>query len=160
MNPERLRALLASVQRGDTSLEHAAEQLAQLPFAHSEHARVDTHRALRQGLPEAIFGLGKTPQQIAAIARTLRAAGQPALVTRVETVAAEAVLRELPDGDYDAEARVLWFGPAETPLVGQGTIAVVCAGTADLPVAREAAAVAKRLGNKVELIADVGVAGL
>jgi hypothetical protein len=160
MTPERLRALLVAVKRGEASPEDAAEQLAQLPFVDSEHARVDTHRALRQGLPEAIFGLGKTPQQIVSIVRVLRAARQSALVTRVEAAAAEQVLRELPEGDYEHEARVLWFGPAEVPLVGEGTIAVICAGTADLPVAREAAAVARRLGNKVELVADVGVAGL
>jgi hypothetical protein len=160
MNPERVRALLAAVQRGEVPIEDAVEELAQLPFVASEHARVDTHRALRQGMPEAVFGLGKTPEQIVSIVRTLRAAGQSALVTRVEPSAAREVLRELPEGDYEREARVLWFGPAETPLTSDGMIAVVCAGTADLPVAREAAAVARRLGNKTELIADVGVAGL
>jgi hypothetical protein len=111
-------------------------------------------------MPEVIFGLGKTPDQIASIARTLREAGQPALVTRVERGAAERVLALEPGGDYDARARLLWYGPPEVAVTGVGTIAVVCAGTADLPVAHEAAAVARKLGNEVELIADVGVAGL
>ncbi len=160
MNPDRVRALLEAVRSGQASPDEAFEALAQLPFVDNEHARVDTHRALRQGLPEVIFGLGKSAEQIAALVRTLLAAGQPALATRVEASAAQEVLRALPGGDYDSEARLLYYGPAEVPLIGTGTIAVVCAGTADLPVAREAAAVARRLGNKVELLADVGVAGL
>jgi len=160
MNAERLRALLDAVKAGELSTDDALERFAQLPFVTSEHARVDTHRALRQGMPEVIFGLGKTPEQIASIARTLREAGQHALVTRVERASADAVIAREPGGDYDEGARLLWYGPAEVAVTGAGTIAVVCAGTADLPVAREAAAVARRLGNKVELISDVGVAGL
>lgn len=81
-------------------------------------------------------------------------------MTRVERDAAHEVLAREPGGEYDAGARLLWYGPAEVAITGAGTICVVCAGTADLPVAREAAAVARVLGNKVELIADVGVAGL
>ncbi len=160
MHPSRVRALLEGVRSGATSLDAALEALAQLPFVEIEHARVDTHRALRQGLPECIFGPGKSPEQIAAIARELQRAGQPALVTRVEPAVARGVLERLPGAEYDAEARLLWLGPAEVELVGQGAIAVVCAGTADLPVAREALGVARRLGNKAELLADVGVAGL
>ncbi len=160
MHPDRVRALLEAVRAGELSTDEALERFAQLPFVTSEHARVDTHRALRQGMPEVVFGLGKTPEQVASIVRTLRDAGQTALVTRVEREAAGDVLAREPGGDYDAGARLLWYGPAEVAVTGVGTIAVVCAGTADLPVAREAAAVARRLGNKVELIADVGVAGL
>jgi NCAIR mutase (PurE)-related protein len=160
MNPDRVRALLEAVRSGALSTDDALERFAQLPFVASEHARVDTHRALRQGMPEVVFGLGKTPLQIASIVRTLREAGQTGLVTRVEPAAAGEVLRREPGGEYDAPARVLWYGPSDVAITGTGTIAVVCAGTADLPVAREAEAVARRLGNKVELIADVGVAGL
>jgi hypothetical protein len=160
MNPDRMRALLEAVRAGELSTDEALERFAQLPFVASEHARVDTHRALRQGMPEVVFGVAKTPQQIASIVRTLREAGQTALVTRVESAAAHVVLEREPGGDYDAGARVLWYGPREVAITGVGTIAVVCAGTADLPVAREAESVARRLGNKVELFADVGVAGL
>ena len=160
MHPEQVRALLDAVRAGELSTDAALERFAQLPFVTSLHARVDTHRALRQGMPEVVFGLGKTPEQIASIVRTLRSAGQTALVTRVEREATEDVLAREPGGEYDASARLLWYGPAEVAITGAGTIAVVCAGTADLPVAREAAAVAARLGNKVDLIADVGVAGL
>jgi pyridinium-3,5-biscarboxylic acid mononucleotide synthase len=160
MNPERVRALLEAVRAGELSTDDALERFAQLPFVANEHARVDTHRALRQGLPEVVFGVGKTPEQIASIVRTLRGAGQTGLVTRVERGAADEVLRREPGGDYDSVARLLWYGPSDVAITGLGTIAIVCAGTADLPVAREAEAVASRLGNKVELIADVGVAGL
>jgi NCAIR mutase (PurE)-related protein len=160
MDANRMRALLEAVRAGELSPDAALEHFAQLPFVASEHARVDTHRALRQGMPEIVFGLGKTPEQIASIVRTLRAAGQTGLVTRVERAVAHDVLCCEPGGDYDAEARVLWYGPSDVAITGIGTIAVVCAGTADLPVAREAEAVARRIGNKVELIADVGVAGL
>jgi NCAIR mutase (PurE)-related protein len=160
MNPERVRALLEAVRAGELSTDAALEHFAQLPFVANEHARVDTHRALRQGMPEVVFGLGKTPAQVASIVRTLREAGQTGLVTRVEPGVADDVLQREPGGDYDSGARVLWYGPSDVAITGVGTIAVVCAGTADLPVAREAEAVARRLGNKVELIADVGVAGL
>jgi hypothetical protein len=160
MDVNRMRALLEAVRAGELSPDAALERFAQLPFVASEHARVDTHRALRQGMPEVVFGLRKTPGQIASIVRTLRSAGQTGLVTRVEPEVASEVLETEPGGEYDAAARVLWYGPSDVAITGLGTIAVVCAGTADLPVAREAEAVARRLGNKVELLADVGVAGL
>ena len=160
MDRERLRELLESVRSGGTDIEGALEALAQLPFVDVPDARVDTHRALRHGLPEVVFAPGKTPTQIAAVARTLREAGQEVLATRVEADAAAAVLAELPSGEYDARSRLLWFGRAEVATIGKGTIAVVCAGTSDLPVANEAAEVAKRFGNKVDLLADVGVAGI
>lgn len=112
------------------------------------------------GLPEIIYGPGKTPEQIVQIVRALREHGQSALATRIDPDPAAQVLAVLPEGEYIADARLLWFGPAEVPVQGRGTIAVVCAGTSDLPVAREAAEVARRFGNKVEMLVDVGVAGL
>jgi NCAIR mutase (PurE)-related protein len=157
---ERARALLESVQRGDVAPDEALDRLAQPSFVENEHGRVDLHRALRQGMPEVIYGPGKTPIQIAGIVRALRRAEQTALATRITPEVAEAVLAELPDGEYLAEARLLWFGPSEVPVIGKGTIAIVCAGTSDLPVAWEAQEVARRFGNKVELLADVGVAGI
>jgi NCAIR mutase (PurE)-related protein len=131
-----------------------------LPFVDTPHARVDTHRALRKGLPEVVFGPGKTVEQIVGIVRVLLGEGQTVLATRVETDAAEAVLREIPGGEYDPAARLLWYGPAEVPVVGKGTIAIVAAGTSDSPVSLEAAGVALRFGNRVETLFDVGVAGL
>jgi NCAIR mutase (PurE)-related protein len=160
MSRDRIRELLENVRRGEVEVESALESLARLPFVDTTHARVDTHRALRQGIAEAVFGVGKTPEQIVDVVRALRDAGQDVLVTRVETEAAAVVTRELGDGDYDELARILWFGPAEVRIQGKGSIAVISAGTADAPVAAEAAVVAERFGNRVELLKDVGVAGI
>ncbi len=161
MNRDRLRELLISVKNGDLELEGALETLARLPFVDAVDARVDTHRALRQGLPEVVYGAGKTPLQIATAARVLREARQDVLVTRVEGDVAEALQAELDGiGVYDSASRLYWVGPAEVAVTGAGTIAVVSAGTADTPVAAEAAGVARHFGNKVEQLVDVGVAGL
>ena len=160
MDRERLRALLESVRRGELETEQALERLAHLPFVDTPHARVDTHRALRQGLPEVVYGQGKTPEQIAEVVRTQRAAHLDVLVTRLEADVAAALARLVPDGHYDPLARLGWFGPAEVPIRGKGTVLVVSAGTSDLPVAAEAVGVARRYGNRVELLQDVGVAGI
>jgi len=157
---DRLHALLDAVRDGRVAPEAALEQLARAPYADTGDSRIDVHRALRQGLPEVIYGAAKTPRQIVAAVRALLAHGQQALVTRVASEAAEQVLAELPGGEYVSEARLLCFGPPPPLSGGLGTVLVVCAGTADLPVAREAHEVARRFGNKVELLADVGVAGL
>ena len=148
------------MQRGEVEPEGAREELVNLPFVDTPHARVDTHRALRIGLPEVVFGPGKTAEQIAEIVRVLLGEGQSVLATRVETDVAEAVLREIPGCEYDPASRLLWYGPAEVPIVGKGTVAVVAAGTSDSPVSLEAAGVARRFGNRVETLFDVGVAGL
>jgi NCAIR mutase (PurE)-related protein len=155
-----MRALLLAVRRGEVEPEDALEDLVRLPFVDTPHARVDTHRALRKGLPEVVFGPGKTAEQIVGIVRVLLEERQTVLATRLEREMAEAVLGELPAGEYDEVARLLWYGPAEVPIVGKGTVAVVAAGTSDLPVALEAAGVAIRFGNRVETLFDVGVAGL
>jgi NCAIR mutase (PurE)-related protein len=160
VNRERARELLGAVQRGELQPEEALEALARLPFVDVPDARVDTHRALRHGLPEVVFAPGKTPRQIGAIVDALRESEQDVLVTRVEAEVAAEVGAAVGGGDYDPVARILWFGPAEVATLGKGSIAVVSAGTADLPVAAEAAAVARRFGNEVETLADVGVAGI
>jgi len=160
MNREQVRLLLERLRQGDIEVDDAVESLARLPFVDVPGARVDTHRALRAGLPEVVYAPGKTVQQIVDIVRALRESGQDVLATRVEAEVAGPVCAGLGAGDYDAQARLLWFGPAEVAALGKGSIAVVCAGTSDLPVAAEAAGVARRFGNKVELLVDVGVAGL
>jgi hypothetical protein len=160
MNRDRVRALLHAVRQGEVDPEQALESLARLPFVDVADARVDTHRALRHGLPEVVYAPGKTPEQIAAIAAALRDAGQDVLVTRVDAGLAAALARAIPAASYDERARLLWLGPENVPEVGKGTIAVVCAGTADVPVAAEAVGVARRFGNRVETLFDVGVAGL
>jgi NCAIR mutase (PurE)-related protein len=160
MNREDTRRLLEAIRRGEVEIDDALESLARPPFVDVEGARVDTHRALRAGLPEVVYAPGKTPEQIIEIVSALRDVGQDVLVTRVDTEVAEAVRGVLPVGDHDEVGRLLWFGPAEVAMLGKGNIAVVCAGTSDLPVAAEAAGVARRFGNKVEMLVDVGVAGL
>lgn len=160
MDRDRLRALLQQVREGELEPEAALEALARWPFADTEHARIDTHRALRHGLPEVVYGPGKSPAQIVEAVGVLRDAGQTVLATRVEPAVAAAVQARAGEAEYDPVARLLWYGPREVPVVGKGTIAVVAAGTSDLPVAAEAAGVARRFGNKVETLSDVGVAGL
>jgi NCAIR mutase (PurE)-related protein len=155
-----LRALLESVRSGQTDVESAADRLAELPFIQTANARIDTHRALRQGIPEVVYGGEKTPGQIVESARALRQAGQDVLVTRVESDKAARVLEILPEAEHDALARVIWMGRREPEIQGKGTVLVISAGSADRPVASEAVAVARRFGNKVELLQDVGVAGL
>jgi len=157
---DRARALLEAVREGRVTPESALESLARAPFVETAEGRVDLHRALRQGLPEVIYGAAKTAPQIVEAMRTLAAHGQAALATRVPPEVAVHVREALPEVEYLEDARLLCLGPAAPVRTGLGSVLVVCAGTADLPVAREAVAVARRFGNKVELLADVGVAGL
>ena len=160
MDRDRLRALLEGVQRGEVEPSEALDRLAHLPFVDTPHARVDTHRALRSGLPEVVYGPGKTVQQIAEVVHAQRAAGLSVLVTRVDPATADAVLREVPGGEHDVPARLLCYADGEAPMRGKGTVLVVSAGTSDLPVAAEAAGVARHYGNPVETLHDVGVAGI
>jgi pyridinium-3,5-biscarboxylic acid mononucleotide synthase len=157
---DRVRVLLEDVRGGAVSPEEAVERLAHLPFVDTPHARVDTHRALRQGLPEVVYGPGKTAAQIAEVVRAQRAAQLDVLVTRLEPETARAVLAAVPGGTYEAESGLIWYGAREVPIVGKGLVLVVSAGTSDLRVAAEAAGVARRFGNRVELLQDVGVAGI
>jgi NCAIR mutase (PurE)-related protein len=160
VNRDHLLELLRNVQAGEVDADAALEKLARFPFVDTPNARVDTQRGLRQGLPEVVFGPGKTPAQIVEVAQALQEAGEHVLVTRVEPDVAAAVEALLAGGRYEAEGRLLWFGPEDVPVTGKGTILVVTAGTADLPVAKEALGVARCFGNAVDLVQDVGVAGV
>ena len=160
MDRARLHDLLSRVQSGDMSIELALETLKTLPFEDLGFARVDHHRALRKGFPEVIFGPGKTARQIMAIAQRIAAHGQPALVTRVDEQTAQEIRSALPEFHYYPDARVGALGQPPSPPTGWGTILIVAAGTADLPVAEEAAITAEFMGNRVERLYDVGVAGL
>jgi NCAIR mutase (PurE)-related protein len=159
VNREHIRELLESVRSGETETEEALERIARLPFVEVPGARVDTHRALRAGLPEVVFAPGKRPEQIVGIVGALREAGQDVLVTRVEEDVAAAVLEGV-EGRHDAASRTLWFGPEAVAIQGKGRVAVVSAGTSDGPVANEAVRVARCFGNEVDPVTDVGVAGL
>jgi NCAIR mutase (PurE)-related protein len=160
MDPIRARALLTSVHRGETSVETALEALAALPFRDLGFANVDHHRALRNGMPEVVLGQGKTPEQVVEIAREILARNQTVLVTRVTDEAAAALAAAVPETKHDPVARIAIVLRAPPPPRGRGPIAVVTAGTADLPVAEEAAVTASVLGNEVVRIYDVGVAGV
>jgi NCAIR mutase (PurE)-related protein len=130
-----------------------------MPFEDIDFAKVDHHRALRHGMPEVIFGQGKTPEQIAAIAERISARGGNVLATRVAPEAALAVRAKLPDIVYHPLSRLLVL-QREVPRLGKGIILVICAGTADLPVAEEARITAELMGNEVVAVSDVGVAGI
>ncbi len=160
MDSHRLRALLEDVREGRVDLDDAVDRMAKMPFVDTAGARIDTHRAIRQGIPEVIYGEHKSAEQIVEIARALRASDQPVLATRVSVEKAGIIVAAIAEAEYDPSARLLWLGPAEMAIVGRGQILVVSAGSADLPVAAEAVGVARRFGNAVELIQDVGVAGL
>jgi NCAIR mutase (PurE)-related protein len=160
MRPEEVRELLTAMQVGSTSVEEALATLQRLPVEDLGFARLDTHRELRQGLPEAIYADEKTPEQIAAIAaRLVETTSAPVLATRVSDDAASVLTTEFPDAVHHPIARVVVVR-SEQASVALGTVAVVCAGTSDLPVAEEAAVVAAALGARIERITDVGVAGL
>jgi pyridinium-3,5-biscarboxylic acid mononucleotide synthase len=163
MNRQLLRALLDEVRSGATTPEAAHEQLLQFlrqsPYEDLGFARVDHHRHVRQGFPEVVFGQGKTPDQIAAIARTLVGAGQNLLVTRTSADAYRAVTALLPDARFHEVARCITLEIDPAPK-GRGVVVIAAAGTADLPVAEEAAITAEIMGNTVDRVYDVGVAGL
>ncbi|MBI3756789.1 MAG: nickel pincer cofactor biosynthesis protein LarB [Deltaproteobacteria bacterium] len=160
MDRARLYDLLTRVQRGEATVEQALDALRTLPFEDLGFARVDHHRALRKGFPEVILGQGKTARQIIEIAQRLVAHGQQALITRLDEHKAQEVRNAMPTLRYYPDGRVGALGEPPTPLAGQGTILIVSAGTADLPVAEEAGVTAELLGNRVERLYDVGVAGL
>lgn len=160
VSPERVIELLERVRSGALLPDAAARELEKLPFEDLGFARVDQHRALRQGLPEVILGQGKTAPQIAAIAERLLAAGQNVLVTRLTPEVAADVVRSVPKLEYNAVARTaLGFEHPVKPLPGSA-VAVVSAGTSDLPVAEEAAVTLAALGDCVARVTDVGVAGI
>jgi hypothetical protein len=163
MNASDIQQLLDRVRRGEIDPAAASAQLVtalrSAPFEDLGFARVDTHRELRQGFPEVILGLGKTPEQIAAIAERIVARGQALLVTRASAEAHAAVCAVAPEATYHAQARAITLRQGEIPR-GRGTLMVACAGTADLPVAEEAAVTAELMGNCVDRLYDVGVAGI
>ena len=159
MTVNHIRQILADVQDGKCSVDVGVSRLKHLPFEDVGFARIDHHRALRQGFPEVIFGRGKTVTQIKAIAKRLLENKQNLLITRTD----RAVFREIKKLDSKAK-----FYPdpgiilvqRDKTVYGKGKILVTCAGTADIPVAKEAQVTAEAMGNRVECLVDVGVAGI
>ena len=159
MNRAQIEGLLKAVSEGATTVHEAMDRLNGLPFEDLGFAKLDHHRALRTGMPEVIFASGKTPVQVAAIFARMANAGGNVLATRAGREYFDAVIEEEPRATYHETARAITLSQAPA-IPGKGTVAIVCAGTSDLPIAEEAAVTARLMGNTVELIADVGVAGI
>jgi NCAIR mutase (PurE)-related protein len=160
MTAEQLRKILKAVAGGKTSVESALNKVRSLPFENLGMANVDHHRTIRQGVPEVILGEGKTAAQIAAIARAMRRSGADVLVTRLDPAKQRAIRKKFPEAVVHADARCAVIRSGKAVIRGKGTILVVTAGTSDIPVAEEAAVTAEFLGNRVDRLFDVGVAGI
>jgi NCAIR mutase (PurE)-related protein len=162
MNPQQLRELLDAVAAGEVSPDQALSDLAELPYADLGFAKLDLHRELRSGLPEAVYAEGKRTEDLSAIVDRMMAGHGRVLVTRLDSGAAEAILAEssakYAEATYHERARILTCGQARDPL--PGAITVLAAGTSDLGVAEEAAVCAAWFGHEVERCYDVGIAGL
>jgi pyridinium-3,5-biscarboxylic acid mononucleotide synthase len=163
VNTTELEQLLAAVRNGTLDTTDASARILQAlraaPYEDLTFARVDTHREWRQGFPEVILGMGKTPVQIAGIAERIVARGQALLVTRATAEAYEAVRATVPGAVHHPDARAITLRQGEMSR-GKGTVLIACAGTSDLPVAEEAAVTADLMGNSVDRLYDVGVAGI
>jgi NCAIR mutase (PurE)-related proteins len=147
MDREHLKSLLTNVREGSVDVEAAIERLRHMPFEDLDFAKVDHHRAIRQGMPEVIFGQGKTPHQISEIAASLLRRTPNILITRADHAAAEVVCARFPDAEYFPLSRAIrvW---TERTIHGKGRVAVICAGTSDLPVAEEARVTVEVMGKR------------
>ena len=160
MDRNLLKQLLHAVAQGQTSVDAAADKLRHLAYEDIEFAHVDHHRSLRKGFPEVIFGQGKTPEQIIGIMDKMRQQEHIILVTRIDPQKAEAVRARFPEAVYHNDARMIIWEIQTPQICGRGKILVLSAGTADIPVAKEAYLTAMAMGNQAETIYDVGVAGI
>ena len=164
MNEEYIRKLLEAVEKGQVTSSDAFDDLKHLPYSDLGYANIDHHRAIRTGFPEVIFSQGKTPEQIRDIFLELGGRGGTVMATRATMRDYEAVKARIDDAIYHETARIITVSSGEGKTGDEresmGTVAVVTAGTADIPVAEEAAVTAKILGNDVDRIYDVGVAGI
>jgi len=164
MDSEAVRELLASVQSGSVSVDEAMRRLRSLPYEDIGFAKIDNHRGVRIGFPEVVFCQGKTSEQVCGILKRMSARCRCVLATRAGRDVFECVRAELPDCSYSEDARIITVGkPArseEELASDEKYVMVLCGGTADIPVAEEAAVTATVLGSRVERAYDVGVAGL
>jgi len=159
MDQDHLRSLFEQVRDGAVDINTAMTRMRHMPFEDLGFAKVDHHRALRHGMPEVILAKGKTPSQVTAIAEALLRNAQNVLITRADPECARMVSESLPAAEYFALSGVIRFW-RDRKVHGKGTIAVVCAGTSDIPVAEEAQLTAEIMGNEVDTLHDVGVAGI
>ncbi len=160
MNQANLLKILSQVAQGSLSVEAAQDRLKHFDFENIDYARIDHHRSIRKGFPEVIFGQGKTSDQIIGIMEKMMVHEDTILVTRLEQEKALKITPVFPGAEYFEDARLLWFKRHEPEITGTGKVLVICAGTSDIPVAREAVLTARAMGNEVESIFDVGVAGI
>ena len=160
MTRTSLVELLAQVERGSVSVADATEQLSTLPFEDLGHSRVDHHRSLRTGLPEVIYAAGKTPEQTLEIFASLMADGVDVLATRADEATAKLIVVRFPAAVWHPVARTVALRQSAFASEHSGCVAVLCAGTSDLPVAEEAAVTCETFGARVVRLFDVGVAGL
>jgi pyridinium-3,5-biscarboxylic acid mononucleotide synthase len=159
MNLQQLEQLLEGVRSGTTPVHTALQNLRDLPFEDLGFAKVDHHRAIRHGMPEVILGKGKTAEQVGAIAAALLEKSPNVLVTRATAEMAERVAGLTHESEYFPASGAIRVWRDRT-LIGKGTIALLCAGTSDIPVLEEARITAEVMGNRVDAICDVGVAGI
>ena len=159
MNPERIERLLNQVAAGDVTATDALEKLRDFPYENLDHSTIDTHRELRQGTPEVVFGAGKSGEHLVEILDRIYKNHHRALATRVSRRKARIVEEALPEVRYDRLSRLLALGPRPEAKAHPYAV-VACAGTSDLPVAEEASQTLEFLGHRVERLTDVGVAGL
>jgi NCAIR mutase (PurE)-related protein len=155
-----LKDLLHRVKDGTIEVDEAITRLKSLPFEDIGFASIDHHRSLRRGFPEVIYGQGKRAEQIIKIIEKMVEKGENVLVTRLTDNKAKIIKKHFPSSEYYPDSRILTIAVREIEKRGKGTILVVSAGTADIPIAEEAAITAKFMGNEVETLFDVGVAGL
>lgn len=160
MNEKMLRALLKELQEGAIDINQALEKLQTLPFEELPFAKIDHHRAIRQGFPETIFCEGKTPQQVAEIIRAMLPHKRNILATRATQKTADAVQKVAPGAEYLPVPRIIQIKQDPPAADPDRIILVITAGTSDIPVAEEAACTAEIMGDKVERVFDVGVAGI
>ncbi len=160
MTGETILEMLQRVRDGGLRPEEAMERLANLPYEEAGFAKIDHHRRLRTGLPEVIYAAGKTPAQVGEIFFRMAAMGGNVLATRADEAAYAAVKALVPEAQYHSVARIIELRQAQSANQSTGSLAVLCAGTSDLPVAEEAAVTAEVMGADVRRIYDVGVAGL
>jgi NCAIR mutase (PurE)-related protein len=160
MDQERLNQLLHAVAAGKTSIEEASDLIKKLPYEDIDFAHIDHHRSLRKGFPEVIFGLGKTAPQIIGIMERMISQESIILVTRVDAEKAEKIVSNFTEAVYDPEAGMILLGKQKSSADARGEILVISAGTSDIPVAREAYLTARAMGNSVDALYDVGVAGI
>lgn len=160
MDTAYLEKILYQVKNREMSVEQALESFKTLPYEDLGYANIDQHRNLRTGQAEVIFGEGKTPEQIAGIVSHMIKNNERILVTRADKQDYQAVMQTVPEAEYDETARIILIGGKPEPVKTKGPIAVLTAGTSDIPVAEEAALTAEYLGNEVDRIYDVGVAGI